>query len=1349
MSKPFVAVVLACLVSTNPNASAAPPSEAPAERADFLGDALPPDAVFRLGTIRLRHPTGVEGLAFSPDGKSLASSDYWGLVRVWDASNGKLRFELPRGTGQAVAFSPDGKLLATGGDDTAVRTWNAANGREIRTLRERGGRTAMSRSHAARCLAFAPDSKALLCEDGTTSVLLLDVESGKEKRRFDGLKYQPHAVAFSPDGQWVAAGDSINFAGGESIILVWDVASGEQRCRITDPNQGWVYGLAFSPDGKVLASATPYHVCFWDAATGKRLEEFKERVSGAVAFDAEGKGLVTGGDVCIIDPTHRRVVRRMGQGYNFAVVAAVAPDGKTIASNAVYDERIRLWDAATGKEKLVAGHHDEIRTAAFSPDGKLIATGSGGDGTVRLWDAARGTELRTLKLKGEPNHFARGRSIVLRFSADSRTVSAAGQSWDVATGKETETAAEPRGQWSVFSPDGQTMARVEEGADRYPVLVLRDSPTGRLLHRLLPQGKIGRLLNTGAIGFSPDGRLLATGYLEEMPGGQRAPVDTVRLWDVATGKQLRSFRSATDAPAFVVFSPEGELLVTSGFWQHPPQLWDVTTGKEVRKLGGHQDDQRHWDEFNPVVFSPDGGLLATGGKDNVIVLWETATGGVVRTLHGHTRPVRSLTFSADGQTLVSGSADTTALVWPVLPAGAIRKWDAGGAGALWRALEGEPAVAFPALWALAAAPDQAVPFLKEQLRPDAELDERQLTQWIADLGHTKFVLREEATRRLRDFGVRAEPALRKALAGQDDPERRRRLEDLLARLDGKGPDAVLLRDLRAILALEQMRTKPAKAFLEALARGGDNGPRTRAAQAALVRLEARRQQGRLPAPAPLPGLAPQGRDPRKLYSHDDEVLAVAFTPDGKVALSAGKDGKVRRWNLGAAKELPALAGHDGGTFALATAPDGRQVASAGADGRVRLWDLDKGAEAASLTGHKGAVFAVSFSPDGKLLASGGEDGTARLWDVEKKEQRRLLPAARERVTAVVFSADAETLMTGAVFESGSTYDGQRFPRYIPEPVRLWKVATGTEVRRLAQPGSSVATGAGGKSLTIVQMRTGTVGGSRDEGLYNLTAGIVSVIDATTEKPLLVVEGHGGAAALSPDGRLLATARGSDLHVGVKVRHRDPTPGAGDLRLWEMLTGQEVLRFAAGTPSVTPTVLAFAPDGRHLLFGTKAGAVYLVETAPPGVEESGRPQRQTLEGWWTDLGSTDAAIAYRAQVALGAARDDAPAFLAERMRGAPADDPGMVRLIADLEAERHVVRRAAFAELLRRGAEAEPALRAALKRAESRQVKQRLEELLGAPGVKVFPDPMRKLRVVQVLERIGTAEAKKVLADLPR
>jgi RNA polymerase sigma factor (sigma-70 family) len=804
----------------------------PTEGKARVADLRPLPARVRLGSTRLRHSSSLRSLALSSDGRTLASADYWGLVRLWDTRSGEQRLELPAETATVVAFSPDGRTLATGYSGKGIRLRRAADGKEVLALADLD----------SRCLAFSPDGKTLAGADRQNQVVLCDTASGRITGRLKGLEHPVLAIAFSADGKAVAAGDSAGRHRAGTVV-VWERDSGKVRCRMSDEEQGWVHGVAFSGDGKLLASATPYHVCLWDAHTGKRIQDLGHEATNAVAF--VGARLVTGGEVQVWDTGKRERLRSLARGYNFAELAVVSRDGRLIASNAVYDERIRLWDAETGKERLFgSGHLDQVRAVAFSPDSRWLATGSGGDGSVRVWDPATGREKRILRLKGERYHSSRQYGVrSLAFSPGGDTLQANGQRWDTATWSEKATLPAPR--QADFSPDGRLF--LSPDSDREG-LHLHEATTGRVLHRLQPP----RVRGDGSYradtppAFSADGRLLAIPLPNPTPIVGTPARDTVQLWDTATGRPVRTLCPAGRAPETLAFSPDGVLLATSG-WRGKVQLWSVATGQLVHTLSGYEDGNRHWDTPCPLAFSPDGALLATGGKDNVVVLWETISGKVVRLLRGHEGRVVSLTFSPDGRRLASGGADTTALVWAVVPPGGeavpASGWEKDTPARLWQMLAGDPETAYPAAWALLAAPEKGLALLKDGLRPDEAVDQRRLDQLVKDLGSDDFHTREKATRELGRLGRRAESALRRGLDGKVDLEQRHRIERLLKPLDARLPIPDELRDLRGIGVLERLGSPAAEAVLKQLARGVA-GPRTRAARAALLRLEAARQRQR-------------------------------------------------------------------------------------------------------------------------------------------------------------------------------------------------------------------------------------------------------------------------------------------------------------------------------------------------------------------------------------------------------------------------------------------------------------------------------------------------------------------------
>ncbi len=801
---------------------AGPASEARQARTDLAGDPLPPGALLRLGTARFRHGDMVRELAFSPDGTTLVSADWHG-AHVWVAASGKhlRRFGDPRGRQfQDIAFSPGGRTVALSMSEGEIDLWDAVTGRRLSTFRV--GRFPS--------LELSPDGKALAVldhdEKDRQRLRLLDAATGKERHRFAGHRDRTHQFVFSPDGKVLIS------AGDDRAIRFWDTATGKEVRRL-DAGEP-VLKIAVAPGGKALASvsatksehgnATMWmqgsEVVLWDLATGKethRLKGHGQNGVSALAFSPDGRSLVS----CDWHSTHwwdvatgREDIRRRWRAGRVTTLAFSA-DGRLLALGGS-DNVVRLWEVTTGKEALPTGGHGSfVVAAAVSPDGRLLATG-GGDGSVRLWDAATGRECRRLTWDaagGDCLAFADGGRLLVSAGPTGKTV----RVWEAATGKELRQSP---GTSAVVSPDGKGLVTGDGRELRYV-----EAASGRELCRW-PLPKEG----AEPLAFSADGRGVFT------VGTDR----TVRLWDVASGKQLRQFsvphfpEDSLDRIYCMAFSPAGDLAAFGG-QSGVITLVNARTGAEVRRLTGPAE------AVSALAFSADGRVLAAGDwRGGTVRLWEVATGRPFRELAGHEGRIHALTFSADGQTLLTGSDDTTALVWGLtgrrtpgpLPPPTAQELDT-----LWADLAADDARrGQQAVGVLVAAPRQALALLGQRLRPAARPDAERLARLFADLESDDFEVRERAATGLKKLGEAAEPALRRAFATTRSPEVRERVKPLLADLERS---AEWVRTLRALQVVESLGTPEARRLLESLARGGAEARLTREAKASLLRLPRR------------------------------------------------------------------------------------------------------------------------------------------------------------------------------------------------------------------------------------------------------------------------------------------------------------------------------------------------------------------------------------------------------------------------------------------------------------------------------------------------------------------------------
>ncbi|MET8583834.1 trypsin-like peptidase domain-containing protein [Streptomyces collinus] len=583
------------------------------------------------------HRREVYAVAFSPDGRTLATGSTDGKARLWDVATGRPRTVLDGHGGEvwSVAFSPDGRTLATGSKDSRARLWDVATGKTRGTL--------IGHTDQVNSVAFSPDGRTLATGSADNTARLWDVATSKFRGTFFRHSDWIYSVAFSPDGRTLATGSFDNTA------KLWDVATRKPRTTLKGHTKA-VWAVQFSPDGRTLATGSADNTArLWDVATGRsRITLTGHRAPAwALAFSPDGRTLATGSE----DETARLwdvatgTTRAVMRGHRGAVEAvAFSPDGNALATGSD-DKTARLWHLHTGAAReILTGHTAPVRTAAFSPDGRILATGSE-DGTLRLWDVATGTARATYRADA-------GTVWSVAFSPDGRTLAAGNdyqtvQLWDVATGKRGPTFHGNNGSvWSVtFSPDGHILAAASE----WNVAQLWNVATRKARAPIAVTEGAGFAVKS--VSFSPDGRTLATAIADT----------TVRLWDVITGKRRATLAGHMNKVQSVAFSPDGQTLAT-GSDDQTARLWTVATSKTRTTLTGHTGP------VYSVAFSPDGHTLATGSDDKTVRLSDVRTGKARATLTGHTGAVYSVAFSPDGRTLATTSDDRTVRLWDaVLP----------------------------------------------------------------------------------------------------------------------------------------------------------------------------------------------------------------------------------------------------------------------------------------------------------------------------------------------------------------------------------------------------------------------------------------------------------------------------------------------------------------------------------------------------------------------------------------------------------------------------------------------------------------------------------------------------------
>ncbi|MEI6763996.1 MAG: caspase family protein [Bacteroidota bacterium] len=654
----------------------------------FTAYSQKPELILPIG-----HTDIIRSMAYSPNGRYIATGSNDAFIKIWDAASCKLLKNLNvNGNVNSICFSPDGRYLLAVISDSSVMLWDFISGTVLHRLRGHhdeietavfspdNGKYILTASRDSTAILwdvttgrklytlenmlpfylinyFSPDGKHIITAGIDNSLKVWETSTGKLVRSIGSFSQSIESASYSPDGKTIVT------TANESPAILWNPETGDTSIML---GEEW-YGAAFanfSPDGtKIITVNSSYKTLMFDVATGQ-MEHVIEDTTGyieTIIFSPKCPDDRAGGrymlflnsnDIATLYETSScKIVQRFqGVGERTRHIA-FSPDGKDILISA--DNSFDIWDAATGNHlgKPTASGSMLI-SATYSPDGKYIATVSF-DKKLTLTDAESG---RLLYCRYNIMPMLR----VATFSPDSKYLAAACADstaiiWETASGKlyhvlKAHTDAVFSVQFSPKCADDPAGGKYVLTASADKSAIKWQTSGGEELLRFSDNNDA--LLSAK---FSYDGKFIVTSGRDSL----------ATIWDAATGKIINKLKGHHSSIYTSAFSYDGKLIVTAGL-DHTAMIWDAATGKKLFTLQGHTAEVHSAVFSPPCPDDPNGGkYIVTTGFDNSIIIWETATGKKLHQLNGHTEWILSTVFSSDCKHILTASGDKTVKLWEV------------------------------------------------------------------------------------------------------------------------------------------------------------------------------------------------------------------------------------------------------------------------------------------------------------------------------------------------------------------------------------------------------------------------------------------------------------------------------------------------------------------------------------------------------------------------------------------------------------------------------------------------------------------------------------------------------------